>query len=280
MEHFRNHVYGVRFEVISDHKALGTALKSNHGNKTYSSMLTRWIDRLLHFDMEVVHQPGRTMGLAAYLARHPKDYNKKECSKSAEKLSESWFVVISLEEVNKIYYRQLSANQRLNRLFNQTMRAQNAERGKEKVESADRLVCQNKQIKSRFQNSRERNATRSLFRQSKIPIPEQIVQSNNTQEPKTSPLQSIVSSVEESSSATQITPEINFLKVKTCKEITDGLLMANYPADRGLQNVRDAVLRRDINLFRRENKLFRHVFKDLRVDRELVSYEYRFSCTN
>ena len=41
VEHFRNYVYGVKFEVISDHKALETALKSNHGNKTYSSRLTR-----------------------------------------------------------------------------------------------------------------------------------------------------------------------------------------------------------------------------------------------
>ena len=49
--------------------------------------------------------------------------------------------------------------------------------------------------------------------------------------------------------------------------------MANYQANRGLQNVRYAVLRRDIKLLRREDKLFRHVFKDLRVGCELVHYE-------
>ena len=81
VEHFRNYVYGVKFEVISDHKALETAIKSNHGNKTYSSRLTRWIDRLLPFDMEIIHQPGRTMGLADYLSRHPSDYNENEWSK-------------------------------------------------------------------------------------------------------------------------------------------------------------------------------------------------------
>ena len=68
---------------------------------------------------------------------------------------------------------------------------------KKKVESAERLECQNKQIKlGRLQISRERNATRNLIRQSKTPIPEQIVQSKeiiNPQEPNTSPLQSIVS---------------------------------------------------------------------------------------
>ena len=46
VEYFRNYIYGVQFEVITDHKALETALKSNHGNKTYSSRLTRWIDRI------------------------------------------------------------------------------------------------------------------------------------------------------------------------------------------------------------------------------------------
>ena len=77
------------------------------------------------------------------------------------------------------------------------MRAQDAESEKKKVESAERLECQNKQIElGRLQISREGNATRNLIRQSKTPIPEQIVQSNeiiNPQEPNTSPLQSIVS---------------------------------------------------------------------------------------
>ena len=50
--------------------------------------------------------------------------------------------------------------------------------------------------------------------------------------------------------------------------------MANYQADYGLQNVREAVLRRDVKLLKRE-KQFKHVFKDLRVDRDLVYYENR-----
>ena len=46
--------------------------------KTYSSRLTTWIDRLIPFNMELVHQPGRTTGLADYLSRHPSDYNENE----------------------------------------------------------------------------------------------------------------------------------------------------------------------------------------------------------
>ena len=48
--------------------------------------------------------------------------------------------------------------------------------------------------------------------------------------------------------------------------------MSNYQADRGLQNDREDVLRRNITVRRKENTLFRHVFQDLRVDWELGFY--------
>ena len=92
---------------------------------------------------------------------------------------------------------------------------------------------------------------------------------------QTSPLQSIISSFEECSLPENLNSEIKIVPVKTFKEIHDGLLMANYQADYGLQNVREAVLRRDVKLLKRENKLFKHVFKDLRGDRDLVYYENR-----
>ena len=40
VEHFKNYVYGINFGVASDHNALQSVLKSNKGNKTYSSRLT------------------------------------------------------------------------------------------------------------------------------------------------------------------------------------------------------------------------------------------------
>ena len=61
VEHFKNYVYGVSFGIISDHKALQSVLKSNKGNKTYSSRLTGWVDRLLPFDFVIVHTSGRTL---------------------------------------------------------------------------------------------------------------------------------------------------------------------------------------------------------------------------
>ena len=128
---------------------------------------------------------------------------------------------------------------------------------------------------SRLELSRERNATRQLLKSSQKLKEKQIVEPEDTVS-KPSPLQSIISSVEESASSSAVNPEVKFIKVKTFREITDGLLMSNYQADLGLQNVREAVLKRDLKLLRRENKLFRHVFKDLRMDRELVYFENRF----
>ena len=275
VEHFRNYLYGTKFEVFSDHKALETALKSNHGNKTYSSRLTRWKDRLLPFDMEVIHQPGRTLGLAEYLSRHPNGYNEKGWSKNAKEPWESWFVVNSVEEIKKDYYRQLYTNHRLNKLFNQPIGIEQSARERTESENAASTNRISKHSKmSRLQASREKNAVRNLIKTSKSVPNKQIVQSQNL---KTSPIQSIVSSIEENNpcTSTDHLPEVKFLKVKTIKEINDITLMANYQSDSGLQNVREAVLRRDVNFLRKENKLFKPVFKYLRVDRELVFFENR-----
>ena len=73
-EFFKSYIHGEKIRVVSDNKALETALEINHGNETYSIRLTRWIDRLLPFDMEVFHNPGRTMGLADFIFTHPSDF--------------------------------------------------------------------------------------------------------------------------------------------------------------------------------------------------------------
>ena len=91
IEHFRNYVYGTEFEVVSDHRALLSVLKANRSNKTFSSRLTRWVDRLLPFQFKVVHAPGRTMGMADYLSRHPTSLNQPEGL--AEELWNDWFTI-------------------------------------------------------------------------------------------------------------------------------------------------------------------------------------------
>ena len=95
-EHFKNYVYGINFGVVSDHEALQSVLKSNKENKTFPSRLTRWVDRLLPFDFNVVHEPGKTLGLADYLSRHPSEYNGSILK--AEGLFNNWFTINVVKE--------------------------------------------------------------------------------------------------------------------------------------------------------------------------------------
>ena len=106
VEHFRNYLYGTKFQVVSDHKALGTVLKSNKGNKTYSSRLTRWVDRLLPFDFEIFHAPGRSIGIADYLSRHPSPIEGE--SVKADKLWNNWFTVKHVNNVNSILAEEIN----------------------------------------------------------------------------------------------------------------------------------------------------------------------------
>ena len=62
VEHYKNYLNGSQFEVITEHKALFSALSPNHGNKTYHSRLTRWMDRLLSFNFSNKHLAGKDMG--------------------------------------------------------------------------------------------------------------------------------------------------------------------------------------------------------------------------
>ena len=70
-EHFRNYLLGNHFVVLTDHKAIISALKTNRGNKTHQSQLTRWADRLLPFDFDIFHISGCKLGIVDYLSRFP-----------------------------------------------------------------------------------------------------------------------------------------------------------------------------------------------------------------
>ena len=70
-EHFRTYLLGNHFVILTDHKAIISALKTNRGNKTHQSRLTRWADRLLPFDFDIFHISGGKLGIVDYLSRYP-----------------------------------------------------------------------------------------------------------------------------------------------------------------------------------------------------------------
>ena len=75
-ENFRNFVHGTQLEVVSDHKALTGIPKGNRAKKTYSSRLTRWIDRQHPFQFTVTHANALPLRMADHFSRHPSPSNK------------------------------------------------------------------------------------------------------------------------------------------------------------------------------------------------------------
>ena len=59
-DHFKYYLLGSKFELITDHTALLSALKPNRANKSRQSRLTRWVDKLLPCTFTINHLPGKT----------------------------------------------------------------------------------------------------------------------------------------------------------------------------------------------------------------------------
>ena len=71
VENFKYYLFGEKFTIITDHRALLSIMKEDRSNKSYDSRLTRWVDRLLPFDFNIEHIPGAKMGLVDYISRQP-----------------------------------------------------------------------------------------------------------------------------------------------------------------------------------------------------------------
>ena len=100
IERFESYVYGVKFQVILDHKALASVLKPTRSNKTFSSHLTRWANRLLPSEFEVIHAQGRVLDFADYLSRHPS--KNKGNAVNSEKLLNDMFTVNTISKIDAI----------------------------------------------------------------------------------------------------------------------------------------------------------------------------------
>ena len=55
---------------------------------------------LLPFEFELIHAPGRVLGFADYLSRHPTEL--KGTAVKAEKLCNDWFTVNTITRINVI----------------------------------------------------------------------------------------------------------------------------------------------------------------------------------
>ena len=98
-EFFRYYGYGKNVNLLINHQALQLLLKRNRAHKQYSARLTRWLDQLSHFDVNVQYTVGKNIPLKDYSSRHPvAHYSGTETSYAHdEKEAEEEFVI------NQIY---------------------------------------------------------------------------------------------------------------------------------------------------------------------------------
>ena len=88
-----------KVNLLTDHQALQPLLKRNRAHKQYSARLTRWLDRLSHFDVNVQYTAGKNIPLTDYLSRHPilTERHAETPCENEEKEAEEEFVI------NQIY---------------------------------------------------------------------------------------------------------------------------------------------------------------------------------
>ena len=70
-------------------------MRENRANKSYSSRLTRWVDRSQPFEFPIDHLPGSKMGLVDYMSRDPQ---QKAVNISAY---EEQFIVANLDVIKR-----------------------------------------------------------------------------------------------------------------------------------------------------------------------------------
>ena len=71
LEKFRFYLYGKKVYLYTDHQALEPLIKRNRCNRQYSARLTRWLDRLAHFDIAIQHIAGSNLKFTDFLSRNP-----------------------------------------------------------------------------------------------------------------------------------------------------------------------------------------------------------------
>ena len=102
----RFYLYGKQMQLFSDHQALEPLLKRNKTNKQYSARLTRWLDRLNHFDISLKHTAGKEIKFTDFVGR-----NSTENSEPEENYEEEFVIAIA---------QLATVNTRIGRIFNQS----------------------------------------------------------------------------------------------------------------------------------------------------------------
>ena len=86
VEYFNYYFFGKSITIITGHRALLSIMKEHRSNKTYNSRLTRSVDRLLPFDLNIEQIPGAKTLLVDYISRQ-QNQEAKVTNKDDEELA-------------------------------------------------------------------------------------------------------------------------------------------------------------------------------------------------
>ena len=107
LERFKIHLYGKQVQLFLDHQALEPLLKRNKINKQYSARLTRWLDRLNHFDISLEYTAGKEIKFTNFISRNPTEIAEPEENYEEE------FVINAIAQLATV-------NSRIGRIFDQS----------------------------------------------------------------------------------------------------------------------------------------------------------------
>ena len=110
LEKFRFYLYGKKVFLYTDHQALEPLIKRNRCNRQYSARLTRWLDRLAHFDIAIQHIAGSNLKFTDFLSRNP-----VENATTEDVYDEQYVITILSEQAElNLKYGSLFADQSRN----------------------------------------------------------------------------------------------------------------------------------------------------------------------
>ena len=107
LERFIFHLYGKQVLLFSNHQALEPLLKRNKINKQYSARLTRWLDRLNHFDISLKYTAGKEINFNDFISRNPTEIA------FPKEMYEEEFVINAIAQLATV-------NGRVGRIFDQS----------------------------------------------------------------------------------------------------------------------------------------------------------------
>ena len=159
-----------KVNLLTDHQALQPLLKRNRAHKQYSARLTRWLDRLSHFDVNVQYTAGKSIPLTDYLSRHPITYEHEAETpcENEEREAEKEFVIkqiYGLFEFNRV---NGSITQHIQRLPSASKSDQSQRRNQAREQTSHRDSIQTSTPRNNSESSNSANFKNKVPQMSKM----------------------------------------------------------------------------------------------------------------